>query len=98
MKATQLVRNRIAYSDTVFAEIVVWHLAHPVPGSDHLYKYRLAYVVDGECLLRFDNEAGKGDHRHIRGREHEYVFRSLENLLSDFQKEIRRLNRENRSA
>ena len=97
MKAVQLVRNRIAYSDTAFSEVVVWQLAQPLAGSDHLYKYRLAYVVDGECVLRFDNEAGKGDHRHIRGRERRYPFQSLEKLLSDFQMEIRRLNHEDRN-
>ena len=25
--------------------------------------------VDGECVLRFDNETGKGDHRHFGGKE-----------------------------
>jgi tRNA (Thr-GGU) A37 N-methylase len=35
-----------------------------VPPSTHAFKYRLAYVVGGECVLRYDNERGKGDHRH----------------------------------
>ena len=98
MKGTQLVRHRIAHSDTAFAEVVVWRLAKPLPGSGHSYKYRLAYVVDGECVLRFDNEAGEGDHRHVRGREYRYLFQSLDKLLSDFQIEIRRLNREDRNT
>ena len=98
MKATQLVRSRIAYSDTVFAEVVVWRLPQAAPGSEHLYKYRLAYIVDGECILRFDNEAGKGDHRHSRGREHNYRFQSLEKLLADFQAEVRRLTNEDRNT
>ena len=94
MKAIQLVRRRIEYSDDRFAEIVVWKLDRPVPGSKHLYKYRLAYVVNEECVLRYDNETGKGDHRHLSDREFEYVFRSIETLLSDFQSEVRRLNDE----
>ena len=94
MKAIELIRNRITYSDTAFAEIVVWQISHPVPGSAHTYKYRLAYVVNGECILRYDNEAGKGDHRHVGGKEYEYSFHSLENLLSDFRDEIRRLTDE----
>jgi hypothetical protein len=98
VKATLLVRNRIAFSDTAFAEIVVWQLARPLPGSSHTYKYRLAYVVDGECVLRFDNETGKGDHRHVANREYKYQFQSLEKLLSDFQNDIRRLNREDRNT
>lgn len=30
-------------------------------------KYSLARVADGACVLRYDNEAGKGDHRHDPG-------------------------------
>jgi hypothetical protein len=98
VKATQLVRHRITYSDDVFAEIIVWQVPHPLPGSDHLYKYRLAYVVNGTCVLRFDNEAGKGDHRHLKGREYPYIFHSLEDLLADFRKQVRRLNNEDRNT
>ena len=91
-----LVRRRIIYSDSAFAEVVVWQVPQALPGSEHLYKYRLAFVVDGECILRIDNEAGKGDHRHIRGREHKYLFRSLDRLLADFQADIRSLSHEDR--
>ena len=90
----QLVRRRIEYSADRFAEIVIWKLDRPVPGSLHLYKYRLAYVVNEKCILRFDNESGKGDHRHIRDDESQYVFQSIESLLVDFQHEVRRLNDE----
>ena len=34
-------------------------------GSTHDYKYALAYVVAGQCVIRYDNEAGKGDHKHF---------------------------------
>jgi hypothetical protein len=98
VKATQLVRRRIGYTDNRFSEIVVWKLDRPVPGSKHLYKYRLAFVVDEECVLRYDNESGKGDHRHVGGRELDYEFRSIETTLSDFQNEVRRLNDEDSST
>ena len=98
VKAVQLVRERIAYADGVFAEIVVWRLPSPLPGSKHPYKYRLAYVVSGECVLRYDNEAGKGDHRHVRGKEFNYSFRSIERVLVDFHKQVRRLNHEDGST
>jgi hypothetical protein len=65
MKATQLVRTRIAYSSNAFAEVVLWQAPSPLEGSAHAFKYRLAYVVDGACVLRYDNEVGKGDHRHF---------------------------------
>jgi hypothetical protein len=68
MKAAPLVRPRIIYSETSFAELVLWQVEKPVDGSFHKCKYRLAYVVDGVCVLRYDNEVGKGDHRHFGSR------------------------------
>jgi hypothetical protein len=94
MKANELLRRRISYSDTSFAELVLWQLPASVPGSTHSYKYRLAYVVSNVCVLRYDNEAGKGDHRHFRGKESAYAFSSVETLLIEFQTDIERINRE----
>ncbi len=34
--------------------------------------------------MRFDNEAGKGDHCHLGKDEVAYEFESLEKLLEDF--------------
>jgi len=63
---------------------VVWRLPTPSRGSRHGFKYRLAYVANGRCVLRFDNEAGKGDHMHIGETEVPYAFTDLETLQSDF--------------
>ena len=49
-------------------------------------------------MLRYDNEAGKGDHRHFRGKEFEYTFRSIERVLVDFNNEVRGLNDEDGST
>ena len=95
MKATQLLRTRVVYSEKAFAELVLWQVPKPLKGSVHNYKYRLAYVVDGECVLRYDNETGKGDHRHYAGRESKYAFSTPEKLLADFQRDIQRWNDEN---
>ena len=46
--------------------------------------YRLALVVKGECVLRYDNEAGKGDHRHAGKAERLYRFTTPAQLLADF--------------
>lgn len=98
MKAANLVATRIVYSESAFADLVLWRLAEPVAGSAHPFKYRLAYVVRGECVLRYDNEVGKGDHRHVGGKEHGYVFTTPEQLIADFQRDIERWNHENRDA
>jgi hypothetical protein len=62
----------------------------PLPGSSHAFKYRLAFVVDEVCVLRFDNEAGKGNHKHIGGKEAPYTFTSLAQLVADFWSEVDR--------
>lgn len=96
MTAVVLLRTRIIYSEAAFAELVLWQLPKPVEGSTHRFKYRLAYVVSGACVLRYDNEAGKGDHRHIAGKQSFYMFTMPERLIADFQRDIARWNRENR--
>ena len=98
MKAVEFVRTRIIYSQVAFAELVVWQLPSPLPGSTHRFKYRLAYVVRGDCVLRYDNEAGKGDHRHYAGKESTYAFSDPDNLIAAFQADIVRWNRENRHS
>lgn len=60
----------------------------------HRYKYRFAYVVHGVCVLRYDNEAGKGDHRHYDGQQSSYVFSNPERLMAAFLADIVRWNNE----
>jgi hypothetical protein len=45
-------------------------------------------TVDGRCVLRYDNEAGKGDHKHVGEDEIPYVFTTPEALLDDFWNEV----------
>jgi hypothetical protein len=98
VKAIDLLQERIIFSETAFAELVLWRVPKPVPGSVHQFKYRLAYVVAGECVVRYDNETGKGDHRHFSAKENAYAFSTPEKLITDFQNDIARWNRENRNA
>ncbi|HPU09156.1 MAG TPA: hypothetical protein PK947_01360 [Ottowia sp.] len=62
MKAKLLLKSREVLSETAFVERVLWLLPEPLPGSAHRLKYRLAFVTDGVCAVRYDNERGKGDH------------------------------------
>lgn len=85
MTAELLLRERIAIiPERSFAELVVWSVPMPVRESRRRLKYRLALVVDGVCVLRYDNEAGNGDHKHVDGVEIPYRFTSAEALLADF--------------
>lgn len=72
-------------------EVVVWHLSEPLPGCNHPYKYRLSYGnVDGSCIVRYDNERGKGDHRHGADKEEACTFSTLHKLIEDFEAETER--------
>jgi Family of unknown function (DUF6516) len=64
MKADLLIDEHHVLDRRTFVEIVVWRLDRPVRGSIHRFKYRLTLVADSTCVLRYDNEAGKGDHWH----------------------------------
>ncbi|MGZ8218423.1 toxin-antitoxin system TumE family protein [Methylomagnum sp.] len=89
MKAELLIDERVIMGGTAFAALKLWRVPTPVPGSAHPYKYRLAFVVEGVCVLRYDNEAGKGDHKHIGDRETAYAFTSPKQLLADFWNDVR---------
>jgi hypothetical protein len=94
MKASMLMQRRVVLATDAFVEIAIWRVPRSVPASRHGFKYRLAYVVGGECVLRYDNERGKGDHRHFGGVTTPYRFSTPGQLMLDFSKDIARWNHE----
>lgn len=82
--AANLVLNDKRALGHGIVQVVVWDLPTPVPPSGHRFKYRLVYVVDGQRVVGYDNERGKGDHRHLRGVESDYNFVDIPTLLRDF--------------
>ncbi len=73
MRAESLLKERRVLSNNSFLDMVIWRISQPLPGCSHCFKYRLAFVVDGVCVLRFDNETGKGDHKHVEENESSYT-------------------------
>ena len=86
--AELVLRERVVLSERAFVEAIIWRLPRPASGCEHPYKYRLALVSDGVCVLRYDNESGKGDHKHVRERQVAYRFVDLEKLQSDFWRDV----------
>lgn len=82
--AVKLISTKRVYADGLIVQAVVWWLPAPVPPARHRYKYRLFCSRLGERLVGFDNERGKGDHKHVLDRESAYRFTTLEKLLADF--------------
>lgn len=90
MRAEPLLDERHVLAEDAFVEMVVLRLPRPARGSAHRFKYRLALIVNGTCVLRYDNEPGKGDHRHTGGREEVYAFTTADALLGDFWADVDR--------
>jgi hypothetical protein len=98
MNAVPLIRRRVVLAADAFVEVVVWRVHEPVSPSTHAFKYRLAYIVGGECVLRYDNERGKGDHRHTGAGQAPYAFTTPDRLISDFEADVVRWNHEHGRA
>ncbi|CAI1830584.1 MULTISPECIES: toxin-antitoxin system TumE family protein [Serratia] len=73
---------------TDYIRVVIWEVDPSVLGSEHKFKYSFAYVASGVCVMRYDNERGKGDHKHIGDREISTDFVTIEQLLEDFINEV----------
>lgn len=92
MRTSALVRRRVVLAPDAFVEVAIWRVSQPVPPSAHVFKYRLAYVVAGQCVVRYDNERGKGDHRHVGAVTTPYTFSTPDQLMADFDADIARWN------
>jgi hypothetical protein len=88
MRARPVAALKESRDDGSVVEIVVWLVSDAVPPSRHSYKYRLYYGKDGICRVRYDNERGKGDHKHVGDVEEIYLFESLDKLLADFRSDV----------
>ncbi|MFA7269534.1 MAG: DUF6516 family protein [Sterolibacterium sp.] len=86
--------DRGEYPDGAIVEMTIWMVSAAVSGSAHAFKYSLFYGYPGKRLVGYDNERGKGDHRHIEDREERYAFSSVEKLVSDFLSDVRHMRGE----
>lgn len=85
-----VLHEKIVRDDGAIVELVIWQLPRATPDRPHALKYRLYFGRGGKCLVDYDNETGKGNHRHVRGRQRPYRFVSLAKLRRDFESDMRR--------
>lgn len=88
MSAQLIAKAKEVHDDGSIVEIVVWRISEPIHPCTHLFKYRLYFGVGDVCRVRYDNERGKGDHRHVGDVQTSYRFESLTQLLADFQRDV----------
>jgi len=84
MPAQLITRFKDVTADGGILELVIWKVPEPVPPTEHGYKYRAVYVVNGQRVVGFDNERGKCDHCHLDGKEMPYAFTGVDQLIEDF--------------
>ncbi|WP_199534722.1 toxin-antitoxin system TumE family protein [Rhodoferax lacus] len=94
MKATRIFYDKAVLPDGAIVEMTIWQLPNTSPERTHGLKYSLFYGRDGRRIVGYDNERGKGDHKHVHGIEFRYKFLSVEQLVADFLADVERMKNE----
>jgi hypothetical protein len=68
----------------------IWRLPESDAERPHGLKYSLFYGRAGQRIIGYDNERGKGDHRHYRDQEEPYAFSTPEQMVADFLDDVER--------
>lgn len=87
-KAVLFYSAKRTYPDGTIIEIRIWKLPSRTEERPHGYKYSLFFGRPGERLVGYDNERGKGDHKHMKGLQSSYVFVSVDQLISVFRRDV----------
>lgn len=80
--------SKRVFDDGAIVELKIGALSEPVLGSTHRLKYSLYYGQTDHRLMGYDNERGKGDHRHYGDRQESYAFTTVEQLVADFENDV----------
>ena len=97
MKAEPLLIRKRVYPNGDIVEIKAW-IVGKSKDKPHGFKYSLVFIRDGKRVIGYDNAESKGDHRHYKGREYQYTFRGIDELMRDFFEDIRRYKDENKAG
>ncbi len=89
MKAKLIFREKNFLEGGYIVELVLWELPEKTQDRPHGFKYRLYFGdSEGNCLVRYDNESGKGDHKHLAEKEITYKFVDIDTLIKDFYQDV----------
>ena len=91
MKARIAFQDKQVLPDGSIVEMKIWEVPQAVLGSTHRLKYSLGYGRPGRRLVGYDNERGKGDHRHLGDKPESCAFSTPEQLIEDFLADVGRL-------
>jgi hypothetical protein len=94
MKAHRIFYDKVVLSDGAIVEMTIWRLPTTSTERPHGLKYSLFFGRDGVRFVGYDNERGKGDHKHLGETESRYKFESVEKLVADFLADVERMTHE----
>jgi len=91
-RARLLIATKLTLGSGYIEEVKVWS----VPATERYpegIRFRLVLVDrrTGDLALLYDNHWPKGPHVHAGGVETRYRFKSVEQLLKDFQEHVARI-------
>ena len=87
---TLIYEDKGLFADGGIVEVIIWR--SPAADKERLHglKYSLFYGKEGQRIVGYDNERGKGDHRHFGNREEKYSFSTIDQMMRDFFADVRR--------
>jgi len=92
MKAVLILHDKYTRPNGNVVEMKIWKV--PVTkNKPRGYKYSLVYIAKGERVIGYDNAEGKGDHKHFKGREELYEFKTIDKVIDDFFRDIKEFER-----
>jgi len=91
-RGTPIRREKVIDEQGNIVELAIWKVPptrQNLPGI----RYRLAFVRRGEGVpaVLYDWHSPKGHHRHVEGIEEPYDFVDVDQLLTDFTTDVRRV-------
>ena len=92
MKAQRIFHDKAVLADGSIVEMTIWQLPQASSERLHGLRYSLYYGRDGKRIVGYDNERGKGDHKHLGDKEFRYRFVSVEKLIADFLADVEKAN------
>ena len=94
MKAVRIFYDKTVLPDGAIVQMTIWQLPRSTSERPHGLKYSLFYGGPDGRIVSYDNESGKGDHKHIRDVETRYKFIDVETMVAGFLADVKRIRNE----
>lgn len=94
MQALRIFYDKAILADGAIVEMTIWQLPRVTTERPQGLKYNLFYGRKGKRFGGYDNERGKGHHKHVHDMETRYRFINGEMMVADFLADVERVRNE----